>query len=241
MTKIDQLWDLIETSSFLEDIKENVDDYNNKEDNNKNDTYNKDNKVDCPVNSQTQTQSNKKMSGLYNHLRIDLDIYKFIVILGEGAKNNPRGGRHFLYTTTGYICNSVIRSVGPSVQNLENKIKFKFSALVLDRDLGVSRGHQSDDKDKDEEDEEEVKEVNDDKDDNEEAKEDDEEEENNNYQTIKCLTFSESQAQAQLNDDDDKDEEVEEDKDDNKEDNEVEDNDINSIKPKKPIYPKNPF
>ena len=46
MTKIDQLWDLIETSSFLADIKENVDDYNDKEDNNKNDTYNKDNKVD---------------------------------------------------------------------------------------------------------------------------------------------------------------------------------------------------
>ena len=107
------------------------------------------------------------MSGLYNHFRIDVDIYKFIVILGEGAKNNPRGGRHFLYTTTGYICHSVVRSVGPSVQNLENKIKFKFSALVLDRDLGVSRGHQSDDKDKDEEDEEEVK---DNKDDNEEAK-----------------------------------------------------------------------
>ena len=40
MTKISQLWDLIETSSFLEDIKENVDDYNDKEDNNK------DNKVD---------------------------------------------------------------------------------------------------------------------------------------------------------------------------------------------------
>ena len=97
----------------------------------------------------------------------------YIVILGEGAKNNPRGGRHFLYTTTGYICNSVIRSVGPSVQNLENKIKFKFSALVLDRDLGVSRGYQSDDKDEDEEDEEEVK---DNKDDNEEAKEDDKEE-----------------------------------------------------------------
>ena len=46
MTKIDQLWDLIETSSFLEDIKENVDDYNDKEDNNKNDTYNKEDKVD---------------------------------------------------------------------------------------------------------------------------------------------------------------------------------------------------
>ena len=36
MTKIAQLWDLIETSSFCEDIKrikDNDDDYNNKEDN----------------------------------------------------------------------------------------------------------------------------------------------------------------------------------------------------------------
>ena len=75
VTKIAQLWDFIEISSFCEDIKgikyihDNVDDYNDKEANNKNDTYNKDNKVDCPVNSQTQTQSNKKMSGLYNHFR----------------------------------------------------------------------------------------------------------------------------------------------------------------------------
>ena len=50
MTKIAQLWDLIETSSFREDIKgikdikENDDDYNDKEDNNKNETYDKDNK-----------------------------------------------------------------------------------------------------------------------------------------------------------------------------------------------------
>ena len=43
MTKIAQFWDFIETSSFREDIKENVDDFNNKEGNNKNDTYNKDN------------------------------------------------------------------------------------------------------------------------------------------------------------------------------------------------------
>ena len=55
MTKIDQLWDLIETSSFLEDIKgikdikENVDDYNDKEENNKNDTYDQDKKVDKKV------------------------------------------------------------------------------------------------------------------------------------------------------------------------------------------------
>ena len=49
MTKIAQLWDLIETSSFREDIKgikDNDDDYNDKEDNNKNDTYNQDKKVD---------------------------------------------------------------------------------------------------------------------------------------------------------------------------------------------------
>ena len=48
MTKMAQLWDLIETSSFREDIKsikdikDNDDDYNDKEDNNKNDTYDKD-------------------------------------------------------------------------------------------------------------------------------------------------------------------------------------------------------
>ena len=76
-----------------------------------------------------------------------------------------------------------------------------FSALVQDRDLGFSRGHQSDDEEEDEDDEE----VKDDKDDNEEDQEDDkeeEEEEEDNYQTIKCLTFLESQAQAKLNDDD---------------------------------------
>ena len=48
MTKLAQLWDLIETSSFREDInsiiKDNDDDYNDKEDNNKNYTYNKDDK-----------------------------------------------------------------------------------------------------------------------------------------------------------------------------------------------------
>ena len=52
MTKIAQLWDLIETSSFREDIKsikDNDDNYNDKEDNNKNDTYDKDNKVDTKV------------------------------------------------------------------------------------------------------------------------------------------------------------------------------------------------
>ena len=54
MTKISQLWDLIVSSSFCEDIKgingtkdikDNDDDFNNKEDNNKNDTYDKDGKV----------------------------------------------------------------------------------------------------------------------------------------------------------------------------------------------------
>ena len=46
---IAQLWDLIETSSFCEDIKgikDNDDDYNDKEDNNKNETYDKYDKVD---------------------------------------------------------------------------------------------------------------------------------------------------------------------------------------------------
>ena len=52
---IAQLWDLIETSSFREDIKrikgikdikDNDDDYNDKKDKNKNDTYIKDSKVD---------------------------------------------------------------------------------------------------------------------------------------------------------------------------------------------------
>ena len=49
MTKIAQLWDLIETSSFCEDIKGikvNDDDYNDKEDNNMNNTYDKDDRVD---------------------------------------------------------------------------------------------------------------------------------------------------------------------------------------------------
>ena len=49
MTKIAQLWDLLDTSSFPEDIKgikDNDDDYNNEEDNNKKETYNKDDKVD---------------------------------------------------------------------------------------------------------------------------------------------------------------------------------------------------
>ena len=67
---------------------------------------------------------------------------------------------------------SLCRSVGPSVQNLEKKSNSNFKLLSFHWDLGVSWGHQSDDKDEDEEDEEEVK----DKDDNEEAKEDDKEE-----------------------------------------------------------------
>ena len=67
------------------------------------------------------------------------------------------------------LCPSVPPSVGQKNWNS------KFSALVLDRDLGFSRGHQSNDEDEDEDDEEEVK---DDKDDNEE---DDKEEEEDNY------------------------------------------------------------
>ena len=88
---------------------------------------------------------------------------------------------------------SVRPSVGPSVQNFWKFWNLNFSALVLDRALGFSRGHQSDDEDEAEDDDEEVK---DDKDDNEEAEEDDKEGDKDNYQTIKCLTFLESQAQA---------------------------------------------
>ena len=118
---------MIETSNFREDIKDikdNDDDYNDKEDNNKNNTYNKDNKVDCPVNSQTQTQSNKKMSGLYNHFRIDVDIYKFIVILGEGAKNSTWGYPIFYTQPLDiYVTLSFGRSISPKFRK---KIKFKF-------------------------------------------------------------------------------------------------------------------
>ena len=171
-----------------------------------------------PVNSQTQTQSNKKMSGLYNHFRIDVDIYKFIVILGEDAKNSTWGYPIFIRDQRIYrsFRLSVCRSVCPSVHNFWKFWNLNFSALVQDRDLGFSRGHQSDDEEEDEDDDDD-EEVKDDKDDNEEAEEDDKEEEEDNYQTIKCLTFLESQAQAELNDDDDKDEEVKDDKDDNKE------------------------
>ena len=92
--------------------------------------------------------------------------------------------------TSGYICHSVPPSVHPSVETNSNS---KFWALVFDRDLGFSRGHQSDEEDENEDDEEEVK---DNKDDIEEAEEDDKEEDEDNYQTIKCLTILESQAQA---------------------------------------------
>ena len=63
---------------------------------------------------------------------------------------------------------SLSRSVGPSLRRLvgpKSRKNSNLSALVFDRDLGFSRGHQSDDKDEDEE------EVKDDKDDNREAKE----------------------------------------------------------------------
>ena len=46
MTKIYQPWDLIETSSFRTDIKDIDDDDKNKEDNIKDDTYNKGDKED---------------------------------------------------------------------------------------------------------------------------------------------------------------------------------------------------
>ena len=70
-------------------------------------------------------------------------------------------------------------------------------------------------------DDDEYKKVKDDNYDNKEDKEDNkEDEENNNNQIIKSLTFSESQAQAELNGDDDDDDNVEDKKvkDDNEED-----------------------
>ena len=77
-----------------------------------------------PVNSQTQTQSNKKMSGLYNHFRIDVDIYKFIVILGEGAKNSTWGYPIFYTQPLDiYVTLSFGRSISPKFRK---KIKFKF-------------------------------------------------------------------------------------------------------------------
>ena len=57
---------------------------------------------------------------------------------------------------------SLRRLVGPKSRKNSNS---KWSALVFDRDLGFSRGHQSDDMDEEEE------EVKDNKDDNKEAKE----------------------------------------------------------------------
>ena len=67
----------------------------------------------------------------------------------------------FLSATSGFICHPVRSSLPPSVG--QKKSNSKFSALVLDRDQGLSRGHQSDDEDEDEDDDEEV---NVDKDDN---------------------------------------------------------------------------
>ena len=75
------------------------------------------------------------------------------------------------------------------------KVAMNISVWVVDRDLGVSRGYQYDDKDRIKDAEEVVKNY---KDDNEEG--------NDNYQAIKSLDFLESQAQVELNDDDDKDE-----------------------------------
>ena len=79
--------------------------------------------------------------------------------------------------------------------------------------------------------------VKDDKDDNKQ----DEEDENDNYnsQIIKCLTFLESQAQAELNGDDDEEEEDEdkmakEDKDDNEEDEKKNEEVDDKISPYRP-------
>ena len=58
--------------------------------------------------------------------------------------------------------------------------------MVLDRDLGFSRGHQSDDEDEDEDDEEEVK---DEKDDNKEVEDDDIQEDEDNYKLSSVLPF----------------------------------------------------
>ena len=69
--------------------------------------------------------------------------------------------------------NAGIRSIGKS--KMFKKSNSNFSALVLDRDLGVSREHQSDDKDEYEDDEEKEK-VREDKNDKEEAEEDNKEE-----------------------------------------------------------------
>ena len=61
------------------------------------------------------------MSGLYNHFRIDVDIYKFIVILGEGAKNSPRGDPIF-YTQPPdiYVTLPFGRSIGPKFRKKSN-------------------------------------------------------------------------------------------------------------------------
>ena len=85
MTKIAQLWDLIETSSFREDIKDikyNDDDYNDKEDNNKNNTYEKDNKdykyVDMDwyeVKIRLKMQGHWGHCGFFGHLVTE--IWKF--------------------------------------------------------------------------------------------------------------------------------------------------------------------
>ena len=90
-----------------------------------------------PVNSQTQTQSNKKMSGLYNHFRIDVDIYKFIVILGEGAKNSLRGTPFFIHNHRIYM--SHCHLVGPSVQNLEKNSNSNSWLWSLIETWGVTR------------------------------------------------------------------------------------------------------
>ena len=68
MTKIAQLWDLIKTSSFCEDIKnikDNDDDYNDKEDNNNNDTYKKDDKVN---NKDYKYEKDSSVFGLHRDL-----------------------------------------------------------------------------------------------------------------------------------------------------------------------------
>ena len=103
---------------------------------------------------------------------------------------------------------SISHSVGVSLRpskmlKMLKKSNLKLSALVLDRGLGFSRGHQSDDVDEDEDEEEE--EVKEDKDVNEEDKE----EEDGNNKVIKCHTFLESQDQANMNEEEEEEKEEE--------------------------------
>ena len=99
---------------------------------------------------------------------------------------------------------SISHSVGVSLRpskmlKMLKKSNLKLSALVLDRGLGFSRGHQSDDVDEEEEEVKEDKDVN----------EEDKEEEDGNNKVIKCHTFLESQDQANMNEEEEEEKEEE--------------------------------